>query len=110
MILQIGADCRFVDDHIDTVLLKVLTGADARQHHDLRRIECARREHHCATGTDGALLVADRIGHAGNPAILDLEALDANPDPDIEIFAAPLGLHIGARGRPAFALFLRHLI
>ena len=111
MVAQIGADARQIVDDIDALRLEVGGGADARQQQDLRRIDRAGRQHDLAPRPEPPHRPALPELDADRALALEQHARRLRARFDDEIGAPPhMRMDIGARRRPALAVFLRHLI
>ena len=110
VILQIASYRGFVERYVNAVLLQMLAGADTGEHQDLRRVECASRQDDSVASLNHFMLAPSLDRHTGDTAIFDNQFLNQSSGTDIEVGLAAQRLYIGARGRPAFAIFLRNLV
>jgi hypothetical protein len=74
MVLQVLSDARQMVQGADAVLGQHLPVADAGQHQQLRRLECAGRDDHLAPGAELLALVATEIFDADCALALEQDA------------------------------------
>src|SRR5215472_6882246 len=95
----------------DPMLLQRFAVADTRQHQQLRRLERARRQDHLAPRTDRFRFLALDILDANGALAVEDDARCLRAGLDAQVRPRPhMRVDVAARGAPAFAVLLRHLI
>ena len=111
MVLQILSDAGQMMHAVDAVLDQRCAVADAGQHQQLRGLERAGGHDHLAPGAELLQFLALAVFDADRALAFEQDAGGMRAGLDAQIGAAAhMGVDIGARRTPAFAVFLRHLV
>ena len=110
MVLQVRTHSRSINQHLNAMLFQMGSRANARQHQDLRRPEGTCRQNDRATGADRPALTALADAHTRCPTLFDNNFFHLRAGFNVQAACRLMGEDIGPRCRPAFPLFLRHLI
>src|SRR5262249_55011846 len=110
VILQVLPDTARIEHHRDAVALQVSRRPDARQHENVRRSNGARRQDDLAAAAGAAHHAVLAPAQADRAAAVELHRLDQATELQPEVRPTQDGLEEAARGRPAPAALLAHVI
>ena len=111
MVLQVLSDAGQMMHGGNAVPCQRSAVADAGEHQQLRGLECAGRDDHLAPGAELLQFLALAVFDADRALAFEQDAGGVRGGLDAQIAAAAhMRMDIGARGAPAFAVLLRHLI
>ena len=111
MVDQVLADARQIDAAVDPMRLQLSSGADARQHQELRRHQRAGGDDHFAIRRGAALRAGGvAVGHAYRAAVLDIDALHLAMKPNSQVGIAFERSDEGISGAAALAAPVHELI
>jgi hypothetical protein len=85
VILKVGAHARQIDDDPDSLSLKILCRADARELEDLRGLDGSRAKNHLATGAGCMQAARMQILDSYRTLPLDEDPRDVSADDQAQI-------------------------